>query len=125
MKLMVEKGTRQLKFNSNSETQQAKARNGISEKMKVKCVLITQPKPENEKNPYFELARKHNITVDFLPFIYLEEISPREFRKQKINPADFNALIFTSRSAVDQFFKMCDDLRVKMSSDAKYYCMTE
>src|SRR4030095_3128527 len=67
----------------------------------------------------------HNITVDFLPFIYLEEISPREFRKQKINPADFNALIFTSRSAVDQFFKMCDDLRVKMSSDAKYYCMTE
>ncbi|MEO6166183.1 MAG: uroporphyrinogen-III synthase [Chitinophagales bacterium] len=99
--------------------------NGNSAKPNIKSILITQPKPENDKNPYFDLAKKHSISVDFKPFIHLEGVSAKEFRKQKINPADFSALIFTSRSAVDQFFKLCDDLRVRMSPDAKYYCMTE
>ena len=125
MKLMVEKNTRQVKTTSESRQAQSKTNNGNSDKLAIKTILITQPKPENDKNPYFDLARKHSITVDFKPFIHLEGITAKEFRKQKINPAEFNALIFTSRSAVDQFFKLCDELRVKMSADAKYYCMTE
>jgi uroporphyrinogen-III synthase len=123
MKLMVEKNTSQIK--GNTEAPRQKPVNGISGKMKIKSLLITQPKPENDKNPYFDLARKHNILIEFLPFIHLEGIGAKEFRKQKVNPAEFNALIFTSRGAVDQFFKLCDDLRVKMSPDSKYYCMTE
>src|SRR4030095_10992827 len=99
--------------------------NGAAEKMRIRSILITQPRPENDRNPYFDLARKHGISIDFKPFIHLEGISAKEFRKQKVNPSEFNALIFTSRSAVDQFFKLCDELRVKMSPDAKYYCMTE
>lgn len=125
MKLMVEKNTRQVKTAADSSTTPSKNINGNSAKSGIKSILITQPKPENDKNPYFELARKHNISVEFKPFIHLEGVTAKEFRKQKINPADFSALIFTSRSAVDQFFKLCDDLRVRMSPDAKYYCMTE
>ena len=125
MKLMVEKNTRQVKITAETRQPQSKTNNGNSDKPALKTILITQPKPENDKNPYFELARKHSITVDFKPFIHLEGITAKEFRKQKVNPAEFNALIFTSRSAVDQFFKLCDELRVKMSPDAKYYCMTE
>ncbi len=125
MKLMVDKNTRQVKTAADSSTTPSKPINGNSAKSGIKSILITQPKPENDKNPYFELARKHNISVDFKPFIHLEGVTAKEFRKQKINPADFSALIFTSRSAVDQFFKLCDDLRVRMSPDAKYYCMTE
>jgi uroporphyrinogen-III synthase len=123
MKLMVGKNTREI--NTSADLSQAKPLNNNSHKIKIKAILITQPKPETDKNPYFDLARKHNVLVEFKPFIHLEGISAKEFRKQKINPADYNALIFTSRSAVDQFFKLCDELRVKMSPDAKYYCMTE
>ncbi|MGB3074663.1 MAG: uroporphyrinogen-III synthase [Chitinophagales bacterium] len=123
--MMVEKNTRQVKIAADSSTSPSKTFNGNSAKTVIKSILITQAKPENDKNPYFELAKKHSITVDFKPFIHLEGVSAKEFRKQKINPAEFAALIFTSRSAVDQFFKLCDDLRVRMSPDAKYYCMTE
>ncbi len=122
---MVEKTTRQVKVSADPSVTSSKPMNGNTAKSSIKSILITQPKPENDKNPYFELAKKHNIIVDFKPFIHLEGVSAKEFRKQKINPADFSALIFTSRSAVDQFFKLCDDLRVRMSPDAKYYCMTE
>lgn len=121
---MVDKNTRQAKIKVDSGNNSAKL-NGNSEKSKIKSILITQPKPENDKNPYFELAKKHDITIDFKPFIHLEGVTAKEFRKQKINPIDYTALIFTSRSAVDQFFKLCDDLRVRMSPDSKYYCMTE
>ena len=122
---MVEKNIRQAKAGGDSMSQQQKILNGTANKVKIKSILITQPKPENDKNPYFDLARKHNIVIDFKPFIHLEGVAAKEFRKQKINPGEFNSLIFTSRSAVDQYFKLCDDLRVKMSPDAKYYCMTE
>lgn len=125
MKLMVEKKPGHVKIHADSKHQQAKPVNGNSAKLKIKTILITQPKPETDKNPYFDLARKHNMIVEFKPFIHLEGVGAKEFRKQKINPADYNAFIFTSRGAVDQFFKLCDELRVKISPDAKYYCMTE
>ncbi len=99
--------------------------NGSTNRNAIKSILITQPKPENDKNQYSELARKFGLVIEFKPFIHLEPLSAKEFRKWKINPADFTAVVFTSRGAVDQFFKLCDELRVKVSADMKYYCLGE
>lgn len=91
----------------------------------IKKVLVTQPKPETDKSPYFELARKYDIELDFHPFISLEGIAAKEFRKQKIDISNFSAVIFTSRNAIDHFFRMCEELKVTISQDTKYFCMTE
>jgi uroporphyrinogen-III synthase len=99
--------------------------NGTKKQNVIKSILITQPKPETDRNPYSDLARKYGLTIEFKPFIHLEPLSAKEFRKWRINPAEFTAVVFTSRGAVDQFFKLCDELRVKISPDMKYYCMGE
>lgn len=93
--------------------------------MKVKSVLVTQPKPENDKSPYFDLADKYKLKVDFRPFIHVEGLSAQEFRQNRINIADYSAIILTSRNAVDHFFRLCADLRVKVSDDLKYFCFSE
>jgi uroporphyrinogen-III synthase len=90
----------------------------------VKRILITQPKPE-EKSPYFELTRKYNVELVFHPFIKLEGIPAREFRKQKIDIAAYSAVIFTSRNAIDHFFRTCDEMKVAISQETKYFCITE
>ena len=91
----------------------------------VKKILITQPRPENEKSPYFDLAKKYNIDLVFHPFIRLEGIPAREFRKQKIDIASFSAVIFTSRNAIDHFFRICEEMKVTISQETKYFCITE
>ena len=91
----------------------------------VKRILITQPKPENDKSPYYELARKHNIDLTFHPFIKLEGIAAKEFRRQKIDINYYSAVIFTSRNAIDHFFRICDETKVSISQDMKYFCITE
>ncbi|HKG68645.1 MAG TPA: uroporphyrinogen-III synthase [Segetibacter sp.] len=91
----------------------------------VKKILITQPRPENEKSPYFELAKKYNIDLVFHPFIRLEGIPAREFRKQKIDIPSFSAVIFTSRNAIDHFFRICEEMKVTISQETKYFCITE
>lgn len=91
----------------------------------IKKILITQPKPETDKSPYFELAKKYNIDLVFHPFIRLEGISSKEFRKQKIEIPNFTAVIFTSRNAIDHFFRMCDEMKVIIAQDTKYFCITE
>ena len=91
----------------------------------VKKILITQPRPEGEKSPYFDLARKYNIKLDFHPFIVVDGISAKEFRKQKIDISSFSAVIFTSRNAIDHFFRICDEMKVSVSQDTKYFCITE
>ncbi|HYK43807.1 MAG TPA: uroporphyrinogen-III synthase [Parafilimonas sp.] len=88
-------------------------------------ILITQPKPESEKSPYFELERKYNIQLTFFPFIKLESIPARDFRKQKIDVCSFSAVIFTSRNAIDHFFRMSEELKISVSQDNKYFCITE
>jgi uroporphyrinogen-III synthase len=88
-------------------------------------ILITQPKPESDKSPYFELARRYNINLDFHPFIRLEGISGKDFRKQKIEIQNYSAVIFTSRNAIDHFFRTCEELKVNVSQDTKYFCITE
>jgi uroporphyrinogen-III synthase len=91
----------------------------------IRKVLITQPRPESDKSPYFELAKKYNISLEFQPFIRLEGIPSKEFRKQKIEIAQFTAVIFTSRNAIDHFFRICEEMKVSVSQDTKYFCITE
>ena len=91
----------------------------------VKKILITQPKPDGTKSPYFDLASKYNLSLDFHPFIVVEGIAAKEFRKQKIEIATFSAVIFTSRNAIDHFFRICDELKITVSQDTKYFCITE
>lgn len=91
----------------------------------VKKILITQPRPEGEKSPYFDLAKKYNLNLDFHPFIVVEGIPAKDFRKQKIDIANYTAVIFTSRNAIDHFFRTCEEMKVSVSQDTKYFCITE
>jgi uroporphyrinogen-III synthase len=91
----------------------------------IQKILITQPRPESEKSPYFELERKYSVKLDFHPFIRLEGIPARDFRKQKIEIPNFTGIIFTSRNAIDHFFRMCEEMKVSVSQDTKYFCITE
>lgn len=91
----------------------------------VKKILITQPRPETDKSPYFELAKKFDVELAFHPFIRLEPISAKEFRKQKVEIPNFSAVIFTSRNAIDHFFRICEEMKISISQDTKYFCVTE
>ena len=88
-------------------------------------ILITQAKPEGEKSPYFEMAKKYNIKLNFQAFIRVEAISAKDFRKKKIEIPAYSAVIFTSRNAIDHFFRTCEEMRITMSQNAKYFCITE
>ncbi|MEX2597310.1 MAG: uroporphyrinogen-III synthase [Salibacteraceae bacterium] len=94
-------------------------------KKKIKTILVSQPKPENEKSPYFDLAKKNKLKIDFRPFIHVEGLTAQEFRKQRIQVLDHNAVIFTSRNAVDHFFRLCGESRVTVPETMKYFCMSE
>jgi uroporphyrinogen-III synthase len=100
------------------------SKSGASVQLKRK-ILITQPKPESDKSPYFELSRKYDVDLDFHPFIKLEAIPAKDFRKQKMDIQLHTAVILTSRNAIDHFFRMCDEMRVSVSQDTKYFCITE
>ena len=91
----------------------------------VKKILITQPRPEGEKSPYFELARKYALTLDFHPFIVVEPLLSKDFRKQKIDLAAYTAVIFTSRNAIDHYFRVSEEMKLNVSQDTKYFCITE
>ncbi|MEJ7627348.1 MAG: uroporphyrinogen-III synthase [Ferruginibacter sp.] len=91
----------------------------------IKKILITQPKPEGLRSPYYDLAKKYNLTLDFHPFIVVEGIAAKDFRRQKIDIAAFSAVIFTSRNAIDHFFRICDEMKVTVAQETKYFCITE
>ncbi len=97
----------------------------IAPPLKIKKILITQPKPDGDKSPYFELAKKHNVSLDFHPFIVVDGIVAKDFRKQKIDITNYTAVVFTSRNAIDHFFRVCDEMKVSVSQDTKYFCITE
>ena len=88
-------------------------------------ILISQPRPEGAKSPYYDLATKYNLTIDFYPFISVEGIPSKDFRKQKIDIGQFSAVIFTSRNAIDHFFRTCEEMKISISQDTKYFCITE
>ena len=92
---------------------------------KVKSILFTLPKPETEKSPYFDLAKKYNLKLDFRSFIHVEGVPAKDFRKDKINLADFTAVIFTSRNAADHYFRICEEMRFEVPADMKYFCLSE
>lgn len=93
--------------------------------MKIKSILVSQPEPQNPKSPYYELARKYNLKVDFRSFIEVVGVPSKEFRQQKINISDFTAVIFTSKTAIDHFFRIAEELRVVIPDTMKYFCITE
>ena len=93
--------------------------------MKIKTILVSQPKPQTEKSPYFDLAEKYNLKIDFRPFIQVEGISAKEFRQERINILDHTAVIFTSRTAIDHFFRIAEEMRVTVPDDMKYFCISE
>ncbi len=93
--------------------------------MKIKTILVSQPKPQTEKSPYFDLAEKYNLKIDFRPFIQVEGISAKEFRQERINILDHTAVIFTSRTAIDHFFRIAEEMRVTIPDDMKYFCISE
>lgn len=100
-------------------------KNGSKNVTAVKKILISQPRPESDKSPYFDLERKYNLELFFHPFIKLEGIPAREFRKQKLDIMYFSAVMFTSRNAIDHFFRMCEEMKVTIGQDTKYFCITE
>jgi len=93
--------------------------------VKIRKLLISQPRPETEKSPYYDIAEKFGVEIIFRPFIKVEPLSAKEFRQQRITILDFTAIVFTARTAIDHFFNLCDELRVNIPETMKYFCMTE
>jgi uroporphyrinogen-III synthase len=91
----------------------------------IKSILVTQPKPESDKNPYFDLAKKYKLKIDFREFIEIEGVDVKEFRKDRINIPDYSAVILTSRNAVDHFFRICKEVRYTVPDELKYFCISE
>jgi len=93
--------------------------------LKIRKILVSQPEPLNPKSPYFELARKYNLKVEFKSFVQVEGVPAKDFRQQKINILDYSAVIFTSKTGIDHFFRICNELRTVVPDNMKYFCITE
>ena len=93
--------------------------------MSIKSILVTQPKPEGDKSPYFELCSKYKVKVDFREFIHVEGVDIKDLRKDRLNLPDFTAVILTSRNAVDHFFRVCNEMRYQVPDTMKYFCISE
>ncbi len=93
--------------------------------LKVKTILVTQPRPESDKSPYFELSKKCNVKIDFREFIHIEGVSAADFRKERIGILDHTAVILTSRNSADHFFRICQELRITVPETMKYFCISE
>ena len=93
--------------------------------MKGKRVLISQPQPENEKSPYADIAKQFNLDITFRKFFLIESVGAKEFRKNRVHIPDFSAIIFTSKHSADHFFSLCEELRIQVSDQTKYFCTSE
>lgn len=94
--------------------------------MKLKNILVSQPEPADlEKSPYHDLIHKYKVNVDFRKFIKIEGVSASDFRKDKVYLKEFTAVIFTSRNAVDHFFRIAKEMRVEIPDTMKYFCISE
>lgn len=92
---------------------------------KIKTILITQQDPGTEKNPYTEIAKKHKLKIDYRPFIHVEGVSAQDFRQDRVDVLEHGAVIFTSRNAVDHYFRIAKEMRVSIPETMKYFCMSE
>ena len=93
--------------------------------MSVKSILVSQPRPENEKSPYFSLAEKYKLKIDFRSFIHVEGINGQDFRKERINLTDHTGIILTSRNAVDHYFRIAEEMRFTVPDSMRYFCISE
>ncbi|MDR1707876.1 uroporphyrinogen-III synthase [Dysgonomonas sp.] len=93
--------------------------------LKIKKIMISQPAPSTEKSPYYDIAEKYHLQLDFRPFIRVEGLDAKEFRQQRINIQDYTAVVFTARVAIDHFFALCEELRITMPETMKYFCISE
>lgn len=93
--------------------------------MRIKKILVSQPKPTSEKSPYYDIATKYGVEIEFRPFIKVEGLSSKEFRQAKVSISDFTAVIFTARTAIDHFFRLCEEMRITIPDTMKYFCTTE
>ncbi len=93
--------------------------------MAIKTILVSQPKPEGDKSPYYDLADKYKLKIDFRPFIKIEGIGAQEFRTQKVNIPEHTAIIMTSKAAIDHFFRIAEEIRFEVPDTMKYFCISE
>ena len=93
--------------------------------MRVKTILVSQPAPKAKQSPYFDLMSKQKVKIDFRSFIHVEGETSRNVRNQKIDFLDYTAVVFTSRNAVDHYFRLADEMRVNIPDDMKYFCLSE
>ncbi|MDR3338573.1 MAG: uroporphyrinogen-III synthase [Candidatus Symbiothrix sp.] len=91
----------------------------------VKKILVSQPEPKTEKSPYFDIAEKFGVSIVFRPFIKIDPVSAKDFRAQRINILDHTAVIFTAKTGIDHFFRLCEELRIQIPETMKYFCVTE
>ncbi|NPA42663.1 MAG: uroporphyrinogen-III synthase [Chlorobi bacterium] len=92
---------------------------------KVKSILVSQPKPQNEKSPYFNLSKKLKVKVDFRPFIHVEGASVKDVRRQKIDLSQYDSIIFTSRTAIDHYFRIAEEMRYNIPNTNRYFTPSE
>lgn len=93
--------------------------------MKIKNILVSQPQPSSDKDPYFEIAENHNVKIEFRQFIHVESVPTKEFRKQRVSFLDFTAVVFTSKTAIDNYFRIAGDMRITIPDTMKYFCTSE
>lgn len=93
--------------------------------MAIKTILVSQPKPEGKKSPYFDLAEKYNLQIDFRSFIHVEGVDAQEFRTQKIDLGEHTAVILTSKTSVDHYFRIAEETRFEVPDSTKYFCISE
>jgi len=93
--------------------------------LKIKNILVSQPQPTSEKSPYFDIAEKYGVKIDFKPFIKVEPIFAKEFRQQRVSILEHTAVVFTARTAIDHFFRLCEEMRIIVPETMKYFCVSE
>ncbi len=93
--------------------------------MDIKKILISQPRPLTDKSPYFDIERRFGVEMTFKPFIRVVDLSPKEFRLQKVSVSNYNAIVLTSKTAADHFFSLTGELRIRLSEDLQYFCLNE
>ncbi|HOY11590.1 MAG TPA: uroporphyrinogen-III synthase [Saprospiraceae bacterium] len=110
-------------MSTSGNTKQAEQKAYVEEYRKVRTILVSQPKPE--RSPYYDLEKKYGLTIDWRPFIHVEGVIEKEFRKQRIKIDDYGCVIFTSKNAIENYFRLAEETRAKISPDNRYFCVTE
>lgn len=93
--------------------------------MKIRKILVSQPEPNFANSPYYDLAIKNNLKIDFRPFIQVEGVTAKDFRKERVQILNHTAVIFTSRTAIDHFFRIAQESRLIIPDTMKYFCISE